>query len=220
MTPTPRIALTTRVYNAARPKAAATPAQHQGGAAAPRHRAIVAPPRLHLSPSIAAPQHVAVAARSSSQNGNAAGQANGGSGTGGGPGSGNGGAGGSGSGTGGNGTNPGQDVPLSPCGAVYLDEVRKVTNPDGSQYEQVQVRVQLNNGSELRDTLHWFFYYKTAADNPFNDPHQERAPLQFPPKGYDVAANQESATTFVLKHTRPNGHTDLPDCPTQTTSKS
>ncbi|MBV9647878.1 MAG: hypothetical protein JO043_10480, partial [Candidatus Eremiobacteraeota bacterium] len=219
VTPTPRIALTTRHYNAAQPKAAATPAEHQGGAAAPHHL-IVAKRPVHLVPVTPAPQRVAVSSNSSLQNGNAAGQANGGAGTGGGPGTGNGGAGGTGSGTGGNGTSAGEDVPLTPCGAVYFDPIRSQQNSDGSEYVQVRMRVQLNNGQELSDVLHWFFYYKTKGDDPFANPHEERAPMQFPPKSYNVGANQEPVTAFVLKHTRPNGYTSLPDCPPQTSSSS
>jgi hypothetical protein len=210
---TPRIALTTKTFNQARPKAAATPAEHTGGAAAPR-RPVVAQHRRVIVPVHPQPQHVALAANPSVQNGNAAGVANGGSGTGGGAGNGTGGAGGSDSGTSGNGNSAGEDVPLTPCGAVYLDPVRTVTNSDGSQYVQVRLRVQTNDGQELRDTLGWYFYYKKARDNPFEDRRDDiRAPMQFPPPGYDLRDNQNEVTVFALKHTRPNGSTDLPDCP-------
>jgi hypothetical protein len=219
VTPTPRIALTSRVYNAARPKAAAVPLERQGGAAAPLHPTAIAAQHVHAPPVKPAPQRVAVLQRPSVQTGRAQGQANGGTGTGGGAGNGTGGQGGNDSGTGGNGTKPGEDAPLSPCGAVYFDSLRTVTNDDGSQYVQVRVRVQLNDGEELSDTLHWYFYYKSEADNPFMPEHDgERVRMQRPPPGYDLSDNQQPATALALKHTRADGRTDLPDCPKKSLS--
>lgn len=213
VTPTPRIALTTKDFNQARPLAAATPAQVEGGAAAPKHELVVAP-HLHVVPVRPAPQRVAVAANASVQNGTAAGQANGGTGTGGGPGAGNGGAAGTDSGTGGNGTLPGLDTPLSPCGIVTFNELRSTENENGSVYVRVSLNVQLRNGRVMSDTLGWYFYYPSERANLFAKAHEgERVPMQFPPSGYDLDANQNAATAIALKHTRPNGTTDLPDCP-------
>jgi len=37
--------------------------------------------------------------------------------------------------------------------------------------------------------------------------------LQLPPPGYDLAGKQNAATAFAVKHTDPQGFTDLQDCP-------
>src|SRR5581483_11099202 len=188
VTPTPRIAVTTKTFLQARPKAAATPAQRLGGAAAPK-RPRVAALRLEPLPLKPAPQRIALASHSL-QSGRAVGQANGGSGSGGGPGSGNGGANGSDSGTGGNGDQVGMDTPLSPCGVAYFDQVRPPTsNADGSVYEQVRRRVRLRDGHEASDLLHWYFYYPSISDDPLASKDPEGTMhLQFPPHGYDLEA--------------------------------
>ena len=212
-TPTPRIAVTTKKLLQARPRAAAQPAEHQGGAAAPKHEAIVVR-QAPVLPQKETWQHVSLASRSV-QNGQALGEADGGSGTGGGAGSGNGGANGTDSGTGGNGTEIGMDTPLSPCGVAYFDQVRPPTeNTDGSVYEQVRMRVRLRDGHEASELLRWYFYYPSASADPLEQRDEGTMRLQFPPHGYDLEANQSPAIVLAIKHTRPNGTTDLPDCPT------
>jgi hypothetical protein len=214
ITPPPFVAVTHKKLNQARPLAAALPAVRRGGAAARNQHLIVAPRPPVVVLVTPVPEHVALTATTSLQNGAAAGQANGGTGKGAGAGDGNGGAGGTGSGSGGSGARSGVDTPVSPCGGPWFDFVRRIANPDGSVYVQLNMRVELRDGKEVIDPLHWYFYYRTASDDPFTPAHEhEKVRLQFPPQGYDLEGNQKAAIVLAIQHTRPNGTTDLPDCP-------
>jgi hypothetical protein len=216
--PTPRIALTTHKFVHAAPRAAALPTRVRGGQAAKKQHLIVAPRPPVLIPVTPAPNRVAVT--TSVQNGAGRGVANGGTGTGGGAGNGTGGAGGTGSGTGGNGLEPGMDTPLSPCGIPLFVGLRNKFR-DGKFYEDVAIDVPLRNGQVVSDYLHWPWIYPDEDANPFSARNytkkDERVPMQLPPPGYDLEANQKPATVLAVRHTRPDGTTDLPDCPDQKT---
>jgi hypothetical protein len=215
--PTPRIALTTKQYVHAAPRAAALPTVVRGGAAAKQQQHLIVAPRPPvLIPVTPAPHHLA--ATTSMQNGTAKGIANGGAGTGGGAGNGNGGAGGTNSGTGGTGIEPGMDTPLSPCGIPSFVGLRNRFR-DGKFYEDVEILVPLRNGQVVDDYLHWTWVYADEDSNPWSARnHQNRDDpvlMQLPPPGYNLEANQKAAAVLAIKHTRPDGTTDLPLCPGQ-----
>jgi hypothetical protein len=213
--PTPRIAVTTRKFVHAAPRAAALPTHVHGGEAAKRQHWIVAPRPPVVIPVTPAPLHVAVT--TSVQNGKGRGVASGGSGTGGGAGNGTGGSNGTGSGTGGNGVEPGMDTPLSPCGIPEFVGLRAKLR-DGRYYEDVEIVVPLRNGQTIDDYLHWTWVYQDEISNPFSAPNvhdKTPIPMQTPPPGYNLEANQKPTTVLAVRHTRRDGTTDLPNCPGQ-----
>lgn len=215
-TPRPRPTIVWHATQAAAPKAAGPKTERRGGEAAPLHRIIVARRPTIVVPVTPAPSRVA--AGTPVQNGRAVGIANGGAGTGAGPGTGTGGDNGAsnGNGQGGSGNGTGSGADTSPCGYVDFvpDERRIKTLDDGSQHVEVRISVHLRNGETVEDYLHWPFVYASESDNPFR--HKELpALLQFPPPGYNLEANQQPVTVFVVKHTGPNGRTTLPLCPGQ-----
>jgi hypothetical protein len=190
----------------AAPRAAAHVRNNLGGRAAPLAIMFTPPPSMHATPAA-----IALATA------DAAGVANGGTGIGAGAGTnGEGGANGSGSGSGGEGNGIGAGV--QPCGEVSLDPVpgSLVLNKDGSRTVRIRIEVTMSDGSTVSDMLGWRFIYRREKDDPFSKAGMRpdfTAPLQLPPLDYDLEGRQKPATVFAVKHTGPDGYTDLEDCP-------
>ena len=204
-TPPPRPTLAPVVaVRAPAAKAAATPARHLGGAAAPKHV-------VHATP----PPRKAPARVVSLVEGKARGRQNGGSGTGAGAGAGTGGLGGTGSGSGTAGNGNGSDA-SSACGDVYLEPSHLSYRRDGTVVQEVIAKVTTRDGNVQIGKFPWPFLYPGEKDNPFvHDealgPHNG-VPVQQPPPGTDLS-NLPPAVAYVMKYTDPaTGETKLPAC--------
>ncbi len=128
------------------------------------------------------------------------------------------GAAGHGNGTGGGGTGDGSGGGGTPCGFVELTGLRAYGWSGGAHYRMIRITVHLSDGEAVAEELHWPFYYPNEAADPFSEIHRNDdfpALLQLPPKGFDLAGMQQSATVFAVEHTGPDGYTDLKPCPGQ-----
>jgi hypothetical protein len=191
------------------PKAAATPDKELGGAAAPKHLAVVTP--RPVPPESARPVSLAV--------GTHAGQQNGGTGTGAGAGHGTGGLAGTGSGSGTHGNGNGADADTA-CGEVDLEPGRVEYRPDGTVVQYVIAKVITAHDVDV-GTFPYPFIYPAERQNPFAHLDVKLAadngvPVQMPPAGLEPST-MPSAVQFVLKYTDPaSGHTTLPECASPT----
>ncbi len=143
-----------------------------------------------------------------------AGVQNGGTGAGAGAGtSGQGGLAGTGSGMSGAGTGAGAGV--RPCGEVWMQPLER-REQNGHIWRRIRLEVILSDGSRVDDVLGWWFYYPNPDADPFTDRGEKHGAiplLQLPPPGYDLLGRQNATTIFAVKHTGPDGRTDLEDCP-------
>jgi hypothetical protein len=206
ITPPPKaIPATQTAVRAPAAKAAAMPRKEIGGAAAPKHVAVVTP--RPVPPEPARPVSLAT--------GTHAGQQNGGTGTGAGAGHGTGGLAGTGSGSGTQGNGNGGDADTA-CGEVDLEPGRVEYRPDGTVVQYVIAKVVTAHDVDV-GTFPYPFIYPAERQNPFAHLDVKLAadngvPVQMPPAGLDPSG-MPSAVQFVLKYTDPaTGHTTLPEC--------
>ncbi|HZO93303.1 MAG TPA: hypothetical protein VFB22_05995 [Candidatus Baltobacteraceae bacterium] len=178
-------------------RASGHPARHRGGGA---HAA------------------VAKAVTGTYANPNAAGAGTGtstGQGSGNAPGAG-GGNGGNGSGQGGNGN--GAVNADTPCGAVILEPNGEPRIDHGTAYEPIEAKVSFRDGHTETAMFPYKWVYPNAEQtDPWSDTNLKRSdvyliPLQTPPPGTDPST-LPPLIQYILKHTRTDGMTDLPDCP-------
>ncbi len=207
ITPTPpphyTLAPVTAVHAPAA-KAAATPALHIGGAAAPKHLTKAPPLRKSHAPIVSLAE------------GKAAGRQNGGIGTGAGPGAGTGGLGGTGTGTGKSGNGNAGDESTAPCGIVTFEPSHLGYRRDGTVVQEVIVKVTTHSGDVEFAKIPWPFLYPGEKQNPFVHEDQLGAGggvyMQQPPPGIDPGGIP-ALVQFVLKYTNTaSGITSLPAC--------
>ncbi len=200
-TPPPRVTIPPRATPAAvrqlAGRAAGHPARKRGGGA---HKAL------------------AKAAVGTYANPNAAGA---GTGTSAGQGSGNvpatgGGNGGNGTGQSGNG-NGGANAD-TPCGAVILKPNGELRIDRGTAYEPILATVTFPDGHTESAMFPYKWVYPNAEQtDPWSDTNLKkgdfRIAVQPPPPGNDPSTFPP-LIQYILKHTKSDGLTDLPDCPT------
>ena len=183
------------------PKIVSEPHHSVGGAAKPKHVAVL---QTQTKPA-AVPQSIA----DDTHNG----VVGPGTGTGAGPGSGEGGLGGTGTGTGGTGNGTGGDANTAPCGDIFLLPGDLQYRRDGTAVQGVLAKVVLLDGTVQLGAFPYPFTYPSKLEDPFVTlPPGGTIPVQEPPPGSDLSA-MPPAVQVVLKHTNPDtGKTSMPEC--------
>jgi hypothetical protein len=130
---------------------------------------------------------------------------------------------GAGGGNGGNGTgqsgngNGGVNAD-TPCGAVLLEPNGELRVTHGTSYEPIQAKVSFRDGHTETAMFPYKWVYPNAEQtDPWSETNLKRTdayliPLQTPPPGTDPAT-LPPLIQYILKHTKSDGTTDLPDCP-------
>jgi hypothetical protein len=197
VTPPPRVTLAPVPQVAA--KAKGLPAKRHGGGA---HHHVVTKPKPTPAP---AANPNAFGAGTGTQAGTGTGIA---------PGTG-GGAGGNGAGTSGNG-NAAVNA-NAPCGYVDFKPTGPPTYRDGTAYEPVEATVTFPDGHQESASFPYKWVYPNGEQtDPWSDTNLKKGnfsiAMQMPPAGTDPAT-YPSLIQYIMRHTGPDGLTDLPPCP-------
>jgi hypothetical protein len=125
-----------------------------------------------------------------------------------------GGLGGNGTGTSGNGN--GAVNAETPCGVVTFLPHDAPRYSNGTAYETVRATVSFMDGhTETAEFPYKWVYPNGEQNDPWSSTNLKKPdfeiPMQLPPVG--AATNLPPLIAYIVKHTRPDGFTDLQDCP-------
>lgn len=177
-------------------RAAGHPARRRGGGA---HAALAKAPAGHYANPNAAGAGTGTSSGQGSANAPGTGGGNGGT------------------GSGGAGNGNGAVNADTPCGQVFFKPVGELRIDRGTAYEPIQATVTFPDGHTESAMFPYKWIYPNAEQtDPWSDTNLKRGDytisVQTPPPGTDPST-MPPLIQYILKHTKSDGLTDLPDCP-------